>query len=111
MLPPSLKKVGEDFFYKSLAKRLDLTATSIEEVGDSFLSESSVCCADLANCDPMYQYSLQWFVQLFEAGIENAEKSDHEWITSDMWEQVLFMDQEIPAFKGLAQHIASNIPH
>ncbi|CUG87356.1 dynein heavy chain, putative [Bodo saltans] len=34
------------------------------------------CCATLANVDPMYQYSLQWFVQLFISGIEAAERSE-----------------------------------
>lgn len=32
--------------------------------------------ADLANIDPMYQYSLSWFIQLFTMSIENAESSD-----------------------------------
>merc|ERR1719271_1937006 len=34
------------------------------------------CIADLANIDPMYQYSLPFFVSLFIASIEKAEKSD-----------------------------------
>ncbi|CAL8107738.1 unnamed protein product [Calicophoron daubneyi] len=32
--------------------------------------------ADLANIDPMYQYSLTWFINLFVMGIDNSEKSD-----------------------------------
>ncbi|ELU17469.1 hypothetical protein CAPTEDRAFT_228350 [Capitella teleta] len=32
--------------------------------------------ADLANIDPMYQYSLAWFINLFILSIENAERSD-----------------------------------
>lgn len=32
--------------------------------------------ADLANIDPMYQYSLNWFVNLFTAAIDNTEKVD-----------------------------------
>ncbi|XP_070188303.1 dynein axonemal heavy chain 7-like isoform X3 [Littorina saxatilis] len=32
--------------------------------------------ADLANIEPMYQYSLNWFINLFNLSIENAEKSD-----------------------------------
>lgn len=31
---------------------------------------------DLANIDPMYQYSLIWFVNLFTAAIDNTEKID-----------------------------------
>lgn len=33
------------------------------------------CVADLANIDPMYQYSLEWFISIFEGGIANAERS------------------------------------
>lgn len=32
--------------------------------------------AQMASIDPMYQYSLPWFTQLFGASIENSEKSD-----------------------------------
>ncbi|OON19288.1 ATPase family protein, partial [Opisthorchis viverrini] len=32
--------------------------------------------ADLANIDPMYQYSLTWFINLFIMGIDNSEKSE-----------------------------------
>ena len=34
------------------------------------------CISDLASIDPMYQYSLVWFVNLFCNAIENADKSD-----------------------------------
>jgi len=30
------------------------------------------CIIDLSIIDPMYQYSLQWFIQLFENGITKA---------------------------------------
>jgi len=30
------------------------------------------CIIDLANVNPMYQYSLQWFIRLFEMGIDNS---------------------------------------
>lgn len=32
--------------------------------------------ADLANIEPMYQYSLAWFINLFVSSIDNSEKSD-----------------------------------
>ena len=32
--------------------------------------------ADLASIEPMYQYSLTWFINLFNLSIENADKSD-----------------------------------
>ena len=31
---------------------------------------------ELANIDPMYQYSLMWFVNLFTSAIDNTEKVD-----------------------------------
>ena len=36
------------------------------------------CIADLSSIDPMYQYSLAWFVQLFIAAIANAPPSSVE---------------------------------
>jgi dynein heavy chain len=33
------------------------------------------CVADMANIDPMYQYSLEWFVNIFLGGISNAERA------------------------------------
>uniref|UniRef100_A0A670IKK4 Dynein axonemal heavy chain 1 n=1 Tax=Podarcis muralis TaxID=64176 RepID=A0A670IKK4_PODMU len=34
------------------------------------------CVSDLANVDPMYQYSLEWFLNIFLTGIANAERAD-----------------------------------
>jgi len=34
------------------------------------------CISDMANIDPMYQYSLQWFIKLFKQCIETSEESD-----------------------------------
>ena len=33
------------------------------------------CTTDLANIDPMYQYSLEWFISIFLGSIHNAEQS------------------------------------
>lgn len=33
------------------------------------------CISDLANIDPMYQYSLNWFINLYNNSILNSEKS------------------------------------
>ena len=33
------------------------------------------CVNSLANIDPMYQYSLEWFISIFLGSIANAEKS------------------------------------
>lgn len=35
------------------------------------------CTYDLANIDPMYQYSLEWFIGIFLNSIANAEASDN----------------------------------
>ncbi|KFO25210.1 Dynein heavy chain 1, axonemal [Fukomys damarensis] len=34
------------------------------------------CVSDLANVDPMYQYSLEWFLSIFLSGIANSERAD-----------------------------------
>ncbi|KAM9851167.1 dynein axonemal heavy chain 7 [Aulostomus maculatus] len=34
------------------------------------------CIADLANIEPMYQYSLTWFINLFISSIDNSDKMD-----------------------------------
>ena len=39
------------------------------------VSELFFCIADLASVDPMYQYSLEWYVNLFLLSINTAEKS------------------------------------
>lgn len=33
------------------------------------------CVSDLSNVDPMYQYSLEWFLGIFMAGIANSERA------------------------------------
>ena len=35
------------------------------------------CVADMANIDPMYQYSLAWFVRIYLASIHASEKSEN----------------------------------
>ncbi|XP_029774824.1 dynein heavy chain 1, axonemal isoform X2 [Suricata suricatta] len=35
------------------------------------------CVSDLANVDPMYQYSLEWFLNIFLSGIANSERADN----------------------------------
>lgn len=33
------------------------------------------CVSDLCNVDPMYQYSLEWFLSIFLMGISNSERA------------------------------------
>ncbi|XP_008850074.1 dynein heavy chain 1, axonemal [Nannospalax galili] len=35
------------------------------------------CVSDLVNVDPMYQYSLEWFLNIFLSGIANSERADN----------------------------------
>ena len=57
------------------------TEKKIDETRESYRSianHSSVlyfCIADLANIDPMYQYSLTWFIDLFTNAINQSTKS------------------------------------
>lgn len=34
------------------------------------------CVTDMANIDPMYQYSLAWFVELFIGAIQDSQQSE-----------------------------------
>lgn len=53
---------------------------TIEEFREKYkiVSEHSAvlyyCISDLANVDPMYQYSLDWFINLYISSIQRAEK-------------------------------------
>lgn len=44
------------------------------------------CISDLANIDPMYQYSLVWFINLYSNSITNSEKSN------DLKERINFLN-------------------
>jgi dynein heavy chain len=58
------------------------TEKTIDEARESYRAvayRTSVlffCIVELAGIDPMYQYSLQWFQQLFGLSVDNAPKSD-----------------------------------
>ncbi|KAJ3193186.1 Dynein heavy chain 7, axonemal [Irineochytrium annulatum] len=57
------------------------TEVKIDEIRIGYKSiavHSSIlffCVADLANIEPMYQYSLTWYINLFSSSIEVSEKS------------------------------------
>lgn len=57
-----------------ITKDIDVTRTGYIPVAER-ASLLYFCIADLNRIDPMYQYSLQWFVQLFIRGIATAEAS------------------------------------
>jgi dynein heavy chain len=62
-------------------KEAEKTAVVIEEVREKYIpvafrsSQLFFCIADLSSVDPMYQYSLEWFVGLFLRSVQLAEKS------------------------------------
>lgn len=68
------------------------TQKEIEETRLGYLpvaEHSSIlffCISDLANIDPMYQYSLNWFINLYSNSITNSEKSN------DLKERINFLN-------------------
>ena len=64
-------------------KVAELTQTRIAKVRAGYVpvafqaSQLFFCIADLASVDPMYQYSLDWYITLYELAIEHAEKAKH----------------------------------
>ena len=75
----SSKIISNDLFEKQ--KVAEETEKKIDETRGSYrpiANHSAVlyfCIADLVNIDPMYQYSLNWFVDLFVAAINLSNKS------------------------------------
>ncbi|KAJ3086325.1 Dynein heavy chain 7, axonemal, partial [Quaeritorhiza haematococci] len=75
----SSKVLSVELFDKQ--KIAEETERKIDETRDSYrpiANHSSVlffCIADLANIDPMYQYSLTWFIDLFMSSIATSTKS------------------------------------
>ncbi len=53
-------------------REIDTARTGYKPCGD-YTSILFFCISDLAAIDPMYQYSLPWFVNLFVASMHAAE--------------------------------------
>lgn len=54
----------------------DIDATRLEYVPVAVRTQILFfCVSDLSNVDPMYQYSLEWFLSIFMAGIANSERA------------------------------------
>lgn len=59
-----------------------VTEAQIDEARESYrpvafrASLLFFCIVDLSTIDPMYQYSLQWFTNLFVMGVENSPASN-----------------------------------
>nr|XP_046240546.1 dynein axonemal heavy chain 1 [Scatophagus argus] len=55
----------------------DIDATRLEYVPVAVRTQILFfCVSDLSGVDPMYQYSLEWFLGIFMAGIANSERAD-----------------------------------
>lgn len=54
----------------------DIDATRLEYVPVAVRTQILFfCVSDLSNVDPMYQYSLEWFLGIFMAGIANSQRA------------------------------------
>ncbi|XP_051269985.1 dynein axonemal heavy chain 1 isoform X2 [Dicentrarchus labrax] len=55
----------------------DIDATRLEYVPVAVRTQILFfCVSDLSSVDPMYQYSLEWFLGIFMAGLANSEQAD-----------------------------------
>lgn len=95
-------KVTSDDIKKKVAEA-EKTEQAIDETRNSYrpvafkASLMFFCVSDLAMVDPMYQYSLHWFVRLFSLAIDAAEASNeidtrlfnlHEYFTYLLYQNV-----------------------
>uniref|UniRef100_A0A670IKL0 Dynein axonemal heavy chain 1 n=1 Tax=Podarcis muralis TaxID=64176 RepID=A0A670IKL0_PODMU len=75
VLEASKLKAGEIQVAEQTEKDIDITR--LEYVPVAVRTQILFfCVSDLANVDPMYQYSLEWFLNIFLTGIANAERAD-----------------------------------
>lgn len=70
----------------------DIDATRLEYVPVAVRTQILFfCVSDLSTVDPMYQYSLEWFIGIFMAGIANSERAGKKTIHSKsvyaLWSQ------------------------
>ena len=67
---------------KAKVAAAEITEKEIDEIRMKYIPVAVLsqilffCVSDLSNVDPMYQYSLDWYVNIFVNAIENAERSD-----------------------------------
>ncbi|XP_040889376.1 dynein heavy chain 1, axonemal [Toxotes jaculatrix] len=79
VLEASKIKAGEIKAKVAVAEKTerDIDATRSEYVPVAVRTQILFfCVSDLSNVDPMYQYSLEWFLGIFMAGIANSETAD-----------------------------------
>ncbi|ELK37023.1 Dynein heavy chain 7, axonemal [Myotis davidii] len=120
---------------QQIAEKTELKIAESREGYRPIAKHSSVLffsIADLANIDPMYQYSLSWFVNLYinsihdrakkeidyqelmflltgGVSLKSAEKNpDPTWLQDKSWEEIC-RASEFPAFQGLRSHFCEYI--
>ncbi|KAI4532318.1 hypothetical protein MG293_017583 [Ovis ammon polii] len=120
---------------QQIAEKTELKIAESREGYRPIAKHSSVLffsIADLANIDPMYQYSLIWFVNLYinsihdrakkeieyqelmflltgGVSLKSAEKNpDPTWLQDKSWEEIC-RASEFPAFRGLRDHFYDNV--
>lgn len=71
----------------------DIDATRLEYVPVAVRSQILFfCVSDLSNVDPMYQYSLEWFLAIFMAAIANSERAGRKQYNSKFQHALWFQD-------------------
>lgn len=69
------------FPFQTKVKAAEITEKTIDETRSQYIPvaiNSQIlffCVADMAKIDPMYQYSLEWFVSIFLSSIAQAERA------------------------------------
>ncbi|NXM42418.1 DYH1 protein, partial [Gymnorhina tibicen] len=79
VLEASKLKAGEIQAKVAVAEQTekDINITRVQYVPVAVRSQILYfCVSDLSNVDPMYQYSLEWFLNIFLLGIRNSEKAE-----------------------------------
>ncbi|XP_026203417.1 dynein heavy chain 1, axonemal [Anabas testudineus] len=79
VLEASKIKAGEIQAKVTVAEKTerDIDTTRLEYVPVAVRAQILFfCVSDLSNVDPMYQYSLEWFLGIFMAAIANSERAD-----------------------------------
>lgn len=65
-------------------KEMEANLKSINAVRDHFkpvakrVARYFFCLSDMSNIDPMYQYSLKWYVMIFQRALESSEPGDKQ---------------------------------
>ena len=83
---------------KEKQKIADATELKIDEARSKYTNVARhtstlfFCVSDMGNIDPMYQYSLGWFVNLYERAIDDSEKS------SDIEERITMLNDYFTYF-------------